>query len=299
MACGLLSSSCWQRCRRAHGEGWKRAMKVDFQPAARSAPWRRALVTGASAGIGQALVRELAARGVDLVIVARDEARLRRLADELSERHGVKVEVLAADLSDPQSRVNVEERLRTGSFIDLLVNNAGVGTFGAFATAEIDAELVQFDVNVVAPIRLTHAALCQMRRHGAGTVLTISSLDALLPVPYHAAYAATKSFVNSFFEGLSGELDDSPIVTTTVMPGYVQTEFTDRAGLVDPLRRVPKMLVLAPEQVARESLDAAAARKALYSPGRIYRLYAAVIGHLPRTVRARIAARIVPPDVRA
>ncbi|MEW1737912.1 SDR family oxidoreductase [Nocardia beijingensis] len=256
--------------------------------------WNRALVTGASAGIGNAFARKLAASGVDLVLVARDESRLQMLADELTVQHRVAVEVLPADLADSQSVHEVEKRLRSGSFIDVLVNNAGVGTFGRFEDAELEAELRTIDVNVVAPVRLTSYALERMRAEGRGTIITMSSLDALQPTPFHLVYGASKAFINSFFEALQEENSHTRITSTTVMPGLVRTEFTERAGVVGTMDRVPQWLVLSPEQVASAALADAAAGKTLSVPGSLYKAAAPIMRVLPRHVGRRIFGAVAP-----
>ncbi|WP_157472641.1 SDR family NAD(P)-dependent oxidoreductase [Frankia sp. EAN1pec] len=172
----------------------------------------------------------------------------------------------------------------------------GIGppTFTSFATADLATEIRQIDVNILSPMSLAHAALGRMLAESKGTLLTISSLDAILPAPYHATYAATKALVNSFFEGLHEELRDTPVTVTTVMPGYVRTEFTERAGVTDALDGVPRILIHAPERVARSALAAAASQKAMSAPGPIYTAYAAVMDSLPRGIRRRLSNRIVP-----
>ncbi|MGV9818920.1 SDR family NAD(P)-dependent oxidoreductase [Nocardia xishanensis] len=261
---------------------------------AHRAPWDRALVTGASAGIGAAFARDLAARGVDLVLVARDETRLAKLAKELTDRHEVAVEVLPADLADARSAGAVERRLGSEPFVDLLVNNAGIGTFGAFWTSDLAAEIRTVDVNVVAPLRLTRWALERMHAKGRGAIIAVSSLDALQPTPFHSVYGATKAFVNSFFEALHEEARNTPITVTTVMPGYVRTEFTATAGVDKALDRVPNRLILSPERVASEALDAAASGRTMVVPDRMYKVSAAVLGILPRRLGRRLFATLAP-----
>ncbi|WP_165618314.1 SDR family NAD(P)-dependent oxidoreductase [Mycobacterium talmoniae] len=258
-------------------------------------PWNRALVTGASAGIGTAFARQLARRGTNLVLVARDETRLKSLADDLMTSHPVDVEVLPADLSDQASLYTVERRLRDGPFIDLLVNNAGIGTFGAFSSTDIDTEMRTIAVNVVAPVRLTRSALDRMCAAGRGTIITVSSIDALQPTPYHAVYGATKAFVNSLFSALHEETRTTPITSTVVMPGYVATEFTARAGLQGALERVPGWLMLTPGQVAAEALGAAESGKTMSVPGKRYKVPAALLSVLPHRLGRRIFAAIAPP----
>lgn len=258
------------------------------------ANWNRALITGASAGIGTAFARDLAARGTNLVLVARDEKRLGQLADELTTRHGIDAEVLPADLSDPAALGAVEQRLRQDPFVDLLINNAGIGTFGAFAGTDLDNEMRTIAVNVIAPVRLARSALPRMQAARHGAILTVSSMDALQPTPYHSVYGATKAFVNSLFGSLYEESRRSPITVTTVMPGYVETEFTARAGVDDALGHVPKWMVLSPERVAAEALQATASGKAMCVPGRQYKLAAAVLALLPDRIGGRIFAGLAP-----
>lgn len=256
--------------------------------------WSRALVTGASAGIGRALALDLAVRGTDLVLVARDTPRLRAVADEITRTHGREVEVLAADLASPVGRADVVQRVVTGPFVDLLVNNAGIGTYGDFADTDIDAELATIDVNLVAPVQFTRAALGRMSHERRGSVLTVSSMDGQQPTPHHVIYGASKAFVNSFTEGLHHELRGSAITVTTVLPGYVRTEFTRRAGIDGGLDHVPSWLVLSPERVAKDALDGAAAGRAFVVPGLHYKLASSALSVLPSGIGRRIFERLAP-----
>ena len=251
--------------------------------------WSRALVTGASSGIGKAISRELAARGVDLVLVARNEERMQTLADQLAADFHVRTEVLTADLAERRSRRRVEDRLKADPFIDLLVNNAGAGRVGPFATADIRREIRQVELNVVAPMALTRVAWDRMLTERRGTVLNVSSLTALQPTPHQATYGATKAFVSSFFEALHEEARGTPITVTTVMPGFVRTGFKDHVGVEGAYDRVPDRLWLEPGHVARTALAAAAAGKPVSVPGAGYRILAAVIDALPRGVKRRLS----------
>jgi uncharacterized protein len=268
---------------------------VSTRARVRRVPWKRALVTGSSAGIGTALARDLAGRGVDLVLVARNGERLEKLAAELRGAHRVEVEVLPADLGEATSRDQVVRRLAAEPAIDLLVNNAGIGTFGVLANLDIEGELGLIEVNVVAPVVLAKAAIDRMKTAGHGSVLTISSLDGLQPTPNHASYGASKAFVNSFFEAVHQELRGSGVTVTTVMPGYVPTEFTQRAGIENALEGVPRFMILDPARVARDSVDGAAAGKAKVVPGAIYQVSAVALGATPTAIGRRIFARLAPP----
>ena len=164
--------------------------------------WQRALVTGASGGIGEALARRLAAQGSHLVVVARTQPALEKLAGELSAAHGIEVEVLPADLITEDGVASVEARLSDAGAppVDLLINNAGYGSAGQFA--ELDPARVAGEVrlNVLALVRLTRAAVPAMVDRGGGAVLNVSSVASLQPIPNMATYAATKAFVTSFSE---------------------------------------------------------------------------------------------------
>lgn len=162
--------------------------------------YARALVTGASSGFGEHFARQLSARGTALVLVARRGERLEKLAAEL----GTEIEILPADLTDPDGLALVEDRLRDAANpIDLLVNNAGVGTTGAFAKLPVEGETGKVALNVMALMRLCHAALPRMTEAGHGGILNVSSLSGTTPAPRAATYGATKAFVTSLSESLN------------------------------------------------------------------------------------------------
>jgi short-subunit dehydrogenase len=248
--------------------------------------WERALVTGASAGIGTAYARELAAQGTNLVLVARNVERLEKLARELRADHAVDVEVLAADLSDPGQLAHVEDRLSGSPRLDLVVNNAGLGTFGAFHRNSADDEVHVTDLNIGALVRLTHAAAASMTRHGSGTILNVSSIMALAPFPGSATYAASKAFVSSFSEALHEELRGTGVTVTVALPGIVATEFMERAD-ANHLEGMPGFATLKPELVAKATLRAARKGRAVSIPGLSYRIAAVLIGVTPRAVLRR------------
>jgi uncharacterized protein len=258
-------------------------------PARGKRGWERALVTGASGGIGTAYARALAAQGTHLVLVARNVELLEKLAQECRTDYNVDVEVLPADLSDPQQVAYVERRLFDSPRLDLVVNNAGIGTFGAFHEHAVGAELRQIDVNVGALVRLTHAGIASMTRHGSGTILNMSSIMALAPFPGSATYAASKAFVSSFSEALHEELRGTGVTVTAALPGIVQTEFMERAD-AHHLDGVPGFASLKPEFVARATLRAARQGKAVSIPGLGYRIMAAMVGATPRALLRRFNA---------
>jgi uncharacterized protein len=253
--------------------------------------WERALVTGASSGIGDALARRLAAEGTHLVVVARDRSRLERLAAELTDVHGVDVEVLAADLSSPVSRDRVESRLSASAeSVDLLVNNAGFGTHGDFAGLPVDREEQEVSLNVVAVLRLTSAALSRMVPAGRGHVLNIASIAALYPVPGSATYGATKAFVCSFSDAVHEEVRGSGVVVTASLPGFTRTEFQERADW-EGQDRLPGFAWLTADDVAADSLDGAWAGRARVVPSRRYQAVTALTGPVPPFLKRAIMGR--------
>ena len=253
--------------------------------------WPRAVVTGASSGIGDAIARRLAAEGSDLVVVARDTGRLDQLAEELTESHGIDVEVLGADLGDPGGRSTVEVRLADSDRpVDLLVNNAGFGTNGRFAELPVDHEEQQVQVNVIAVQRLTSAALGPMVGRGHGHVLNIASVAALYPVPGSATYAATKAFVCSFSDAVHEELRGTGVVVTSSLPGFTRTEFQERAHW-DGQSNLPSFAWLAADEVARESLDGTWAGRARVVPARRYQVVTAATAPIPPVVKRWVMGR--------
>ncbi|HEX5367113.1 MAG TPA: SDR family oxidoreductase [Acidimicrobiales bacterium] len=258
-------------------------------PARRPSPspprWATALVTGASSGIGRQLARRLAAEGTELVLVARDEARLRALADEVP----VGAEVLAADLADRAALAAVEARVAdAGRPLDLVVNNAGFGTYGDLAGLDVDEEAREVAVNVLAVVRLTHAAVRAMLPRGRGTVVNVSSLAGLQATPGNATYGASKAFVASFGEAVAGELAGTGVTLTTVLPGFTRTEFAERAGIGG--RRIPGPAWQSADAVVTAALDAAHRGRPWVVPGLANKVLAGAAGPVPRGLRRRLAA---------
>ena len=193
-----------------------------------------ALITGASAGIGTAFARRLADRGHDLVIVARRKDRLNDLAQEINKSSNREVEVLVADLESAKGVRVVEDRVVDADRpVDLLVNNAGFGTSGRFDQLPIEAEEAEINLNVIALVRLTHAALGSMVERGHGGVINVSSVAAYQPTPHSATYAATKAFVSSFTNAIHEELRGTGVKAMVLAPGVTHTEVHLRAGIDD------------------------------------------------------------------
>jgi short-subunit dehydrogenase len=249
--------------------------------------WTRALVTGASSGIGEALARQAAASGADLVVVARRETRLEHLKTVLEGRSDVQVEVLVADLTDPEGLAAVEERLGKGD-VDLLVNNAGFGTTGQLAELDVDRMSQEIALDVTALARLTRAALPSMleRRHGG--ILNVSSIVSFFPTPRMAIYAGSKAFVTSFTQSVAEEVRDRGVKVSALCPGLTRTEFQEVAHEEQP-RNMPGFAWQSPEQVARAGLKGLEGGKVMIVPGLHNQALRTAVRLTPRGVLRRAA----------
>ena len=253
-----------------------------------------ALVTGATAGIGRQFAEQLAAKGVDLVLVARDEARLAAVAGELSGRHGVAVEVLPADLSDRVQLERVAERLRdTARPVDLLVNNAGYSLGSRFVDSPVEAEEQLLDVLVRAVLVLSHAAATTMVGRVRGQVINVSSVAGLTA---SGTYAAAKSYVTTFTESLSGQLAGTGVQVMALLPGYVRTEFHERAGIDKGARSGPFWLDAS--DLVRQALADAECGRVVSIPSAQYKAVVALARHIPRALvrNPRVTALHRKPD---
>jgi short-subunit dehydrogenase len=238
-----------------------------------------ALVTGATAGIGREFAVQLATKGDDLVLVARDTARLDALAAELGAAHGVAVEVISADLSDRAALERVAERLRDPARpVDLLVNNAGYGLGTPFAETAIEDEERLLDVLVRAVLVLSHAAAEAMTERGSGRIINVSSVAGLLT---SGTYAASKAWVITFSESIAAQLAPRGVGVTALLPGYVRTEFHERAG-IDKKRTGPFWLD-APDLV-RQALTDSERGRVVSVPSPQYKAVVGVVRHLPRAL---------------
>lgn len=247
----------------------------------------RAVVTGASSGIGMALARNLAHRGHSLILVARRGEILEELAEDLRTAQRVAVEVRPTDLSDPTAVAVLAAEL-AGREISILANNAGIATFGPVAELDADYERAQVLLNVNAVHDLTLAVLPQMVARRSGGILMVGSAAGNMPIPNNATYAASKAFVNTFSESLRGEVSGQGVHVTLLAPGPVRTHTpaADEASIVD--RLVPDFLWHSSDKVAEMSLEALEHNKMRVVPGTLSKAMSVAGGYSPRAVVAPI-----------
>lgn len=248
---------------------------------------RRAWVTGASAGIGEAFAERLARDGWDLCIVARRRQRLNELARALRRSCGVRVDVVVADLTDAADLRRLEQRVARDTSLELLINNAGIADFGRFVDRNRDREEAEIRLNVLAVVRLTHAALPGMVRRKRGAVINVSSAAALLPGPYFAVYSACKAFLNTFTEALHFELDATGVRVQVLCPGLTRTEIFDSAGA--DASSLPGFMWMSASAVVDASLAALARGTVVCIPGFTNQALTSLSNLLPHEVSGRVA----------
>jgi short-subunit dehydrogenase len=255
------------------------------------------VLTGASSGIGTHMARELARRNHGLTLVARREERLHALAAELRDAHGVRVEVVAADLADDAGRGRMAGEIHArGLTVDVLVNNAGFGTTGPVRDADRTREIAMIRTDVEAVVDLCTRFVAGMVERGAGAILNVASTAAFQPIPGQAAYAACKAFVLSYTHALAAELAGTGVTATVLCPGPVDTEFAATAGFSDEEAgsALPTFMWVPVEKVAADAIAGLAAGRRVVIPGAANRV-GAVAGHLaPRRLVTALAARRHP-----
>lgn len=251
----------------------------------------RAVVTGASQGIGEALATELAARGHHLIITARRASVLEDVAARITERYGVTVEVRAVDLADPGQRAVLAEELAARD-ISILCANAGTATFGPVANLDPAAEQAQVQLNVLGVHDLVLAVLPGMLARKAGGILISGSAAGNSPIPNNATYAASKAFANTFSESLRGEVKNAGVHVTLLAPGPVRTEMPDpeQASLVD--RLIPDFLWISAEHTAQLSLDGLERNKMRIVPGLTSKAMSVASGYAPRAIVTPIVGAV-------
>lgn len=248
-----------------------------------------ALVTGGTSGIGAEFARQLAARGDDLVLVARNPDRLADFATELKERHGVAVETLIADLGVRDEVLQVAARLsNTAQPIDLLVNNAGFGIPGPLATDDTSAQEYGVDVMIRAVLILAAAAGKAMQSRGGGQILNVSSTAGFVTM---GVYSAIKAWVTTYSEALSNELSFHGVTVTALCPGYVRTDFHQRASI--RTGSLPGLMWIDLERLVRDALADLAKGKVISIPSRRYQVGIFAARHFPRGAIRAVSRRLV------
>lgn len=253
---------------------------------------KTALITGASSGIGAAFARELAARGMSVVLVARSMDRLERLATELG-RQNAQVVVIGADLSEPAAVTGLIQEIQgRGLTVDLLINSAGFGLHGSFETLASHQEQREIELNVAALVALTHAVVPAMVSHGVGGVINVASTLAFQPTPYMAVYGATKAFVLSFTHALAAEHRGNGVRFLALCPGPTATPFYEVSGGKEVFAR---MRMRTPEQVVKTGLRAFERGRPVAVDGAANRWLFRLTGGVPDGVGARMLARALRP----
>ncbi|MEX2282540.1 MAG: SDR family oxidoreductase [Gemmatimonadota bacterium] len=248
-----------------------------------------ALVTGASSGIGAAIAAELARRGRALTLVARDTDGLRNVAARIVGEHGVRVEWIPLDLTNPSERDRIPAEIAArGQVVDLLVNNAGIGTVGRFHKLPVAREVDLIRLNVETIVALCGAFVPAMVERGSGRILNVASVSAFMPVPQQATYCASKAFVLTFTEALTLDLHGTGVTATALCPGPVKTEF---GGLIEGL---PAALFVDPARVAREAIDGLERGHRTVIPGAFNRVNALLGRYTPRGIFLPYARRFWP-----
>jgi short-subunit dehydrogenase len=257
-------------------------------------PSSTCLVTGASSGIGADIARALVKRGHGVTLVARREDRLRTLAEELG-KADVRVEVVAADVADPDARERMADTInKRGLDVEVLINNAGYGSGGAFHELDPESEVAMVRVNCEAVTALTGRYLPDMVKRGRGAILNVGSTAGEQPLPRQATYSASKAFVNTFSDALHAELDGTGVTVTSLRPGPVKTEFGDVAGISEELFSAPDFTILSSEKVAAAAVEGLEKGRRTVAPG-VAAKFATIGGRMvPRSVLLPVLRRQYP-----
>jgi short-subunit dehydrogenase len=253
-----------------------------------------AVVTGASSGIGAAFARQLAARGYDLLLVARREDRLRALAADIASAHAIQIETMSADLASDEGRDRLAARIRAASNLGLLVNNAGFGTVGLFHHASLEQQDQMHRLHVLTTLALSHAALenltAREETSGGRGIINVSSVASFGQSPSNINYCATKAWMTTFTEGMAIELvvKRSPLRVQALCPGFTYSEFHDRIGM--DRNPIPKQLWMTADFVVAESLRGFERGQVVVIPGWRYKIIVAFIKAMPGPLMRRISA---------
>lgn len=245
-----------------------------------------ALVTGATAGIGESFTRLLASKGFNIALVARDEARLHERAAALREKYGVQTYVLSADLATAQGCAAVEDYIKEFE-IDVLINNAGFGINKAFTVSDLNAEQDLLDVLVRTPMRLMHTILPGMKERNSGTIINVSSVASFIA---GGTYSASKSYLTVLSESLHTELRGTNVKMSALCPGFTRTEFHQRGRM--KMNGLPSFMWLDSDQLVATSWSDAQSGKAVSIPGWQYKLLVALISAMPRPMVRKVGMNL-------
>lgn len=256
--------------------------------------YKTALITGASSGIGAAFAETLARAGSDLILVARSEDKLRTIAGELTRETGRNIQVIAADLSKPECGAKLKRQVDALDMpVDLLINNAGFGTQGAFEKQDAAREAEEIRLNASAVVDLSHAFLPPMLEARHGAIINIASSAAFQPMPYFAVYAATKAFVYSFSDALNEEVRARGVHVMAVCPGPVDTAFFEATGVHNLRKKVPKGSMVSAQFIVDASLSGLASRSRVVVPGGMTKLGALASALTPRGMLTRVVGKVM------
>jgi len=241
----------------------------------------KALITGASAGIGFSFARQLAQKGFDLILLARRRDRLERTAKKLESDYGIHCEIIVADLSDMDQIKHTADLIYTIDSLDVLINNAGFATIGAFSGVPLEKSMRMFHLHTTACVMLTHAVLEGMLKRKRGAIINLSSVAAFTPTPGNVMYDATKAFVKTFSENIQLEMEDADIRIQALCPGFTRTEFHEVGDFIHFDRReIPDSLWMSSEQVVSLSLkELENKRNPVLIPGWKNRFYVWILQH--------------------
>jgi len=241
----------------------------------------KALITGASSGIGLSFAKQLARQGFNLILLARRKDRLEAIASELESQYSVRCEIIQADLSEIGDIKNTADYITQMNDLDVLVNNAGFATFGYFADVPVEKALGMLNVHLTATIQFTHAAIQGMLKRKRGALINVSSIGSFVLSPGNVVYDATKSFLNTFSENLKLEMQDKDIRIQALCPGFTRTEFHEVGDLKNYDRKaIPESMWMSPDEVVSLSLKALGkGKKIIFIPGWKKRLSKWIIMH--------------------
>lgn len=257
----------------------------------------KAIITGATSGLGASFARKLASLGYDLVLTGRRKEILEISAEELSRQYGIEVQVILAELADPKDLKAVVDAVKGRDDIEFLINNAGFGINTLFGESPIENETDMVKVHVLAPLELIHAVVPGMIKRGRGSIINVSSLAAFMPLLRNASYAGTKSFLNLFSESIHMELADKGIRVQSLCPGFTRTQFHERLEMEPGEWEIlQRFYWMEPEAVVEYALKCLGKKQVICIPGLWNRVIVKLVSMIPKTLYYRLTVRLAKPD---